>query len=269
MRRTLRLHPLGYPRTHKLKMRMTVQAHLVTVAASWGYVVFEPCNIVNGMRHSGAAAAGNAATPADTSAWGSVNHLKLAWYNKDHTGTTAITKQPYGLDQWLDSAPYSKIQVLGAKITVIIAKGAFADSGDNFIGGFTSLHAESDHHNMRTFKDAYDLIGSGEVSDLLNSKLLKNPKIFSDTGKSSGLGQSWSTTFSQMKWIRAMRRHGTDDSYDFEETAAAAQPVENPVVMFIVADLAGSTAAKKISFIINIDYTAKLTGYTSFQTSAV
>ncbi len=134
----LRVHPLGFPKTHTIKMRLLAQTHAVTVDGGWGAIIARPADCYDPMRHQGAQT-----SLATAFTGGSGNHNKLAWYDKTHTGITELSMQPYGWDQWA-LTPYTDFMVLGSKTTITMAKGAFSDTGDNFIAGWTGLFPETD-----------------------------------------------------------------------------------------------------------------------------
>ncbi len=267
-RMKLLLHPGGWPKTHTLKLRTFVQGHIQSTAGGWNYITFEPAQISDPFRHSGDAAAGNAATPANTSGWGSVNHLKAGWYDKVTTTAVALTKQPFGYDQW-EATPYTSYQVLGAKITVQLAKGTFDDSaGENMMVGFTKLYPEALQHNMETFGVKYATISASEVSDMINAKIIKRPSVISSAGHRARLGKKFVATYSYQKWRRKIHGQGLNPATD-SEALFGSVPDENPVILFVVADVAAASGTVKLSCFFTIDQTVRLSGWTIPDQSVV
>ena len=262
--RSLRLYPGGFPKTHKVKLRALQQCTIFTPAGQWGYVAFFPASCsdpFNQFRASSVVVG---------------SHLRLGFTHKD--GVAILPRpQPYGWDQWTLTADagaenpagpqYQTAKVLGSKHTITFVQGSNSttDSSQFLAGWSTRLYNDvvaSDQKKLPSFSDSYAHILSTEISDWINNKVVNRPSVLKHVGNGVPLlagGQSYSFTYSHKKTRRHMRKMGFEmpenDQYVF---AHAGVPEFNPVAMFMIGDVAGSTTEIKLNCFVEIEYTIQL-----------
>lgn len=295
-RRPLRLYPSGFPRTHKIKLRVLKQCIIWSPdrdsggtggdawsGAGWGSVVFTPANCVDPF-----------GAVDDQQRDDIDNHTKLQFTYTD--GTDGASPQPYGWDQWMGSGgnggPYDRAIVEGSKITISFVQGSTASITTQFAVGWTKLMgnqnqgltASNDNTGLAKFGHTYTNVSRTEVSDLINTGIVKNLSTLRKVGDGARLigPQTYTYHYSRKALVKRYRRmgvvmptttpaaldqvaefvdpnnllgHGQSHSFDFNHTTL---PAVNPQVRFIIADLGADTATTPLHCIISIEYSLTL-----------
>lgn len=286
--RPLRIYPGGFPDTHKIKLRMLKQCLIKSPnAVGWGFISFYPAMCSDPLIDWRLAQVNTTVATG-----GTVNHTKLAWFGTNDAGGLPDRPQPYGWDQWVANDPYTHGVVEGAKITISFIQGESGTGAtQRFIAGFTKLFRGPDKFidsgstltDLPQYADAaggvkiagenfgekYQNVTRVEVSDLMNCGLTKRMKTLSVIGTGQSLlgAQTFTFYYSRKKHERNLKRAGYMPMYHqpdlspvitkFEQTTNS-KPGWNPVVHFIIADLAKTTAVTDLHCIVNIEYTIKL-----------
>ncbi len=264
MSRAIRLYPGGFPKTHIVKLRALQQCTIFTPAGGWGYVAFFPASCSDPFNQFVAASA----------VIGS--HQKLGFTLKD--GTSILPRpQPYGWDQWTivvdggaedESGPqYQQAKVLGSKHTITFVQGSnsTADSSQFLAGWSSRLYSSTTGTNdqgLPSLADSYGHVLSTEISDWVNNAIVHKPSVLKHVGNGVPLlagGQSYSFTYSWKKTRSHMRKMGfrlpEDDAYVFPHSAA---PAFDPLALFMIGDVAGSTTSIKLNCFVEMEYTLQL-----------
>ncbi len=254
----LRLYPGGFPQTHLVKLRAVNQTKIYVPAGKWGYITFHPAEMLQPFKDMRIA--------VDTSAvGGGGTHTLLKWTDKATSAAiNSADKQPYGYDHWLlqsaVGAQYRHYQVRKCTILVQFVPNTAVQDGLQFYGGFARISDESTSYGQ-TFLERYANIDDTEVVDMLNTKVIKQPKIITKGGTGAGgVSQSFLAVYNQALYKKHLKRVGVEMSDDFKGSHGVA-PTINPEIKFIIADLAEAEASEtSLNCIITIDFVVQLSG---------
>lgn len=244
----LRLLPGGFPQSKKVKLRVLKQCAIGTpdTTTGWGYIIFRPADPYNPFLSFDA-----------TEGAGGV-HRNLLFTLKNGTSITP-KPQPFGWDDW--AAIYPNYVVLGSKITINFVQGSnSATNTTQFVAGWNknNYHDGAVGHDQSFTQKYVDTIHS-EVSDMLNIKVIQNPKILTQIGTGStmeGGSRSFTTFYSlkkQQRRLKKMKLHTPE--HDGASASITGSPLYSPQAFFIIGDLAGDTAQIKLNCFVTIDYT--------------
>lgn len=282
-RRPLRMYPAGYPRTHKIKLRMLKQCIIYSpdrepgasppdyAGAGWGYITFNPAQCV--------APLGDVREFQEDAI---DNHTHLRFNYTD--GTFGNSPQPYGWDQWMDGtgSPYNRAVVEGSKTTISFVQGSTATTTTQFAVGWSSLFGNQDQGvsdpnddtGLPKFGAYFNAVSRTEVSDMINTGVVKRLTTLRKVGEGARLigPQSFSYNYSRKKLAARYKRlgvvipalfatdlqhaqHADSRRWDFTH---ATQPGVNPQIRFIIADIGADTAPTPLHCIISIEYSLTL-----------
>ncbi len=243
-RTRLRIYAGGFPVTKKIKLRILKQVVIHSRIGEWGYVNFFPADLHDPLVGylTPSAAVGN--------------HQRLVMVDK--ANAVLPRPQPYGFDHWLGDVGadhYRKYKVLGCQISLTLIPNKTLDTSETtHYAGWAGIFPEADTDGT-TFATRYDLINRLEISDMLNCKLIKNPRIIN-----LSTAQRFSLNYSARAWGRMRRGVGISAAerwYGEHDTA----PEINPVAKFIIADLgAADSGVIAYNFLFEQTFTVQLTG---------
>lgn len=255
-RTTLRVYPGGIPKSRKVKLRLTVQTAMKTESGRFTMFKFNPADLSRPLGSMSTSLVAN--TPYSGVSQGI--HVDKDW------GTPAvnsITLQASGLDFYW--AQYPTAVVLGSKITISFVQDTATTTGKRLIGGFTQLFGENGENHSPELADMYLKVQGDEISMMLNSGLIKNPKYIV-SGSSVMKQQQFSFNYSYKKYKKRVKYLGLetgDDWYQIVDTV----PQMNPECYFILSDFGLPTTAHFLNCFINIEYTIQFTGGSTQENS--
>ncbi len=273
-RTRLRLYPTGYPKTHLIKLRMQRQIKLTNISAGWASAVFHPAQcsdpLISMQTTSGA-----------TDVIAAHKLMKFTLKND----LISPRPQPYGWDQWMLSSPYTFAVVEGSKtkLSFIQTRAAGVGSSVRMVGGFGKLTEHTSNAFLPDFSIEYGNVDSGEISDLINTGMLKRPRIMRLSGDGANISAPTQFVFnySRKKTERRMHKIGTYaaalpttgplpkptiSNFMFEH---GTTPAFNPQVRFVIADLGSSGESVAWDCFVTIDYTVRLMNRVVSQESSV
>lgn len=270
VRHRLRLYPGGFPKTHLIKLRAVKQCLITSLPDAWGSIFFfpaDPSDPFVGWIDDIAGALGNDGATGV--------HKRMLFTDK--AGNIAGRPQPYGWDEWMSTSPYRHAVVEGSKITITFVQGTAAGAGNSFrmIAGFSTLSEEGGVAFIPNFNSTFGNINTLEVADMINNKIIKNPKTLSITGDGVTLPvpQTFVHTYSRKRLEKHMKRIGTytdvASNISNYQLAKENSPAFNPKVRFIIADVGSVSSTIAFNCFVTMDYTIRLMNPTMPDKSVV
>lgn len=251
----LRLYPGGFPLTHKIKLRMVKQIVIHTNAAGgqWGWFKWNPARLSDPL--SGLTAGGVVGT-----------HVSMNVTLKDGAAITP-RPQPYGYDHWLGDTTtstdkYKRYSVLGSKCTLVKTSDTVITdaAASRFYAGWSRLFSEDGAATTGfglTFAQTYIQIGFADVSDWLNTGVVKHPGVITNGKVFNKADPAFTATYSQKKYKRSLERRGFNQAADWS-AIFSANPGIDPEFHFMIADLGAATTTVPMRFLMVCDYTVLL-----------
>jgi len=253
--RSLRLYPSGYPKTHLIKLRVQKQFKLTNVSNAWSSIKLYPAQCSDPFVGMNLTLGAN-----DVNA----DHQLMQWTLK--TDAILPRPQPYGWDQWALSSPYQFAVVEGSQTKISFIQTASGGVGSSYrmIAGYTGMHEQFSNGFLPDFSITYGNVKFGEISDMLNVGLIKNPKTLNRAGNGVGLAepQTFIYNYSRKKTLKRMKAMGTYTVRDDNESnfmfSHNTVPKFDPNVRFVIADIGSTAEALTWNVFITVDYTLRL-----------